>query len=651
MYGTKQQRALQAALANQQAGLQVGGQNLQALLGVQSLGAQQNLQAQLANQQMLQSAQQAAEQSRQFGAGQGLQAAGLGAQYGQAAEQLGEQSRQFGANLGMQGLTTGLQAAGQLGQLGQTQYGQEMGINQLLNQYGTQQQALQQQGLSQAYQDFLNQQNYPYKQLGFMSDLIRGLPLGQQGTKQVYEAPPTGLQQLGQFGLGAYGLKQLGMFADGGEVKTYAGDRGSVTSEEFVKSALDKLSDQQLAQAERVAVMTNDQQRLNDIAEEKAMRASEHRGLMGAYDTMLAARGGVVAFADRGAVVAPTTLEEALSMGYGREYEPEMSTEEQVKDVESRRTGLSSLYKQPRAIPMLEEIIQSQRGRVGEIEQTGKGLTALRMAAALGKSGVTSGERYGSMFGAAGEGALQAQKLKQEAESNLQKSQMLMAQAQDTYDMGLTDKAMALQKEATARKDKGVDQLRALDKSAITALGTKEVHAADAASREKIARDQIKQRAAEMNKPGEVERMLADFDDIMMGKKTHGGKTGLEGAEAYTESLSKIGAARYGVRHTGLDKGIEHKIKIDRLIQQDPLFEGIANEIMMTGSKTDAKSVARRTAAEEKLKALRKSYEDRYPEPKGAESTAGKPITKEAYDKLPSGAQFVAPDGSVRIKP
>ena len=173
LYGTEQQRALQAALANQQAGLQVGGQNLQALLGVQQLGAGQNLQAQLANQQMLQSAQQAAEQSRQFGAGQGLQAAGLGAQYGQAAEQLGEQSRQFGANLGMQGLTTGLQAAGQLGQLGQTQYGQEMGINQLLNQYGTQQQALQQQGLSQAYQDFLNQQNYPYKQLGFMSDLDR----------------------------------------------------------------------------------------------------------------------------------------------------------------------------------------------------------------------------------------------------------------------------------------------------------------------------------------------------------------------------------------------------------------------------------------------------------------------------------------------
>jgi hypothetical protein len=60
----------------------------------------------------------------------------------------------------MQGLQTGLQAASTLGQLGQTQYGQQMGINQLQAQYGGQQQALQQQGLTQAYGDFQNQQNY-----------------------------------------------------------------------------------------------------------------------------------------------------------------------------------------------------------------------------------------------------------------------------------------------------------------------------------------------------------------------------------------------------------------------------------------------------------------------------------------------------------
>ena len=116
---------------------------------IQSMGSQaafQNAQQQFnADQARNMQAQQLGEQSRQYGAGQGLQAAGLGAQYGLAGQQLGEQSRQYGAGLGLQGLQTGLQAAGQLGTLGQTQYGQQMGINQLQNQYGTQQQQQNQQ--------------------------------------------------------------------------------------------------------------------------------------------------------------------------------------------------------------------------------------------------------------------------------------------------------------------------------------------------------------------------------------------------------------------------------------------------------------------------------------------------------------------------
>lgn len=329
LYGTEQQRALQAALANQQAGLQVGGQNLQALLGVQQLGAGQNLQAQLANQQMLQAAQQAAEQSRQFGAGQGLQAAGLGAQYGQAAQQLGEQSRQFGANLGMQGLTTGLQAAGQLGQLGQTQYGQEMGINQLLNQYGQQQQALQQQGLSQAYQDFLNQQNYPYKQLGFMSDLIRGLPLGQQSAQQIYQAPGSITGQLAGLGMGAYGLSRLmakegGLmesYAEGGEVEGYAG--GGL-------SGLRKFNDAQLREAYENALARRDvelanaiEARLYQMQHTRSMSpedASIAYGLGSAFNSLpdeyqdnivRAAGGGVVAFAGGGTEGREMSQEEA----------------------------------------------------------------------------------------------------------------------------------------------------------------------------------------------------------------------------------------------------------------------------------------------------------------------------------------------------
>lgn len=184
--GLNAQQALQAALANQQTEMGLSGQNLQAKLGVQQLGAGQDLQAQLANQQQLMQAQQLAEQSRQYGAG-----------------------------LGLQGLQTALTGAGQLGNLGNQQYTQGMGINQLQNQYGTQQQQQVQNTLNNQYQDFLNYQNYPYKQLGFMSDMLRGLPLTQQ-SQTMYQAAPSAVSQVAGLGTAALGASKL--FAKGGAV-------------------------------------------------------------------------------------------------------------------------------------------------------------------------------------------------------------------------------------------------------------------------------------------------------------------------------------------------------------------------------------------------------------------------------------------------
>lgn len=125
------------------------------------------------------------------------------------AQQLAEQSKQYGAGFGLQGLNTALQSAGQLGSLGGQQFAQGLDINKLQAGYGAQQQALEQQGLSQGYQDFLTQQNYPYKQLGFMSDMIRGLPLGQKTTSQVYEAAPSTINTLAGLGTTAYGLSKF----------------------------------------------------------------------------------------------------------------------------------------------------------------------------------------------------------------------------------------------------------------------------------------------------------------------------------------------------------------------------------------------------------------------------------------------------------
>ena len=118
----------------------------------------------------------------------------------------------------------GSQAAGQLGQLGQTQFGQQMGINMAQQQAGAQQQALQQQNLTNAYQDYLTQLQYPYQQLQFQRGMLAGLPgIQPSTTTTAYQAQPTAMQQLGALGLGAYGLSKLN-FAKGGAVKNDMGE-------------------------------------------------------------------------------------------------------------------------------------------------------------------------------------------------------------------------------------------------------------------------------------------------------------------------------------------------------------------------------------------------------------------------------------------
>lgn len=157
------------------------------------------------------------------------QAIGLGYQ---DAFRAAQQAQQFGANLGLQGYQgalSGLGQAGQagsaLGQLGQTQFAQESALNAERQKIGAVQQAQAQQSLDLAYQDFLKQRNYPYQQLAFQSDMLRGLPLSQ-AAQSIYSAPPSMGSQLGGLGMTALGIYgQSGGFrgANGGMVgKGYA---------------------------------------------------------------------------------------------------------------------------------------------------------------------------------------------------------------------------------------------------------------------------------------------------------------------------------------------------------------------------------------------------------------------------------------------
>jgi hypothetical protein len=130
---------------------------------------------------------------------QGIQAQGT-----QKAFEDAQRQQQFGAQLGLQGYGQALQGAQALGQLGQTQYGQQMGILEGINKFGGQQQQLEQQKINQAISDYATAQQYPMMQLGFMSNMLRGLPM-QAATTQTYQAQPGFGQQAMGYGLGALG--------------------------------------------------------------------------------------------------------------------------------------------------------------------------------------------------------------------------------------------------------------------------------------------------------------------------------------------------------------------------------------------------------------------------------------------------------------
>ena len=146
------------------------------------------------------------------GTAQGMQGAQTGLSGVNAATQAGQ--------YGLAGLNTAGTAASTLGALGQTQYGQESGINQALYTAGLQQQGQAQAGLNNQYQDYLTQLNYPYQQLGFMSNILRGVPLSQ-ASNAVYQAAPSSASQLagiGTVGAGLYGLsgkKKGGSISEG----------------------------------------------------------------------------------------------------------------------------------------------------------------------------------------------------------------------------------------------------------------------------------------------------------------------------------------------------------------------------------------------------------------------------------------------------
>jgi hypothetical protein len=176
---------------------------------------------------------------------------------------------------------------------------QQLAVGQQQNQLGTQQQQQVQGMMDRSYQDFLNQQKYPYQQIGYLSDILRGTPMG--GTSTLYGGQGSTLGQIAGLGAGLSGLFR----AAGGEVSSYA--EGGVTDVDNVRSILGKLSDQQLQEAQKAAAARGDQEQMQLIAAEMAQRSSMRSGIAAALPDEFVdgmeegmATGGIVAFAGGG---------------------------------------------------------------------------------------------------------------------------------------------------------------------------------------------------------------------------------------------------------------------------------------------------------------------------------------------------------------
>jgi hypothetical protein len=549
-FNAEQQARLQAQQANQQAGLTVGGQNLGALLGVQQLGAGQNLQAQLANQQMGLNAQQMYEQSRQFGAGQGLQAAGLGAQYGQAAQQLGEQSRQYGAGLGMQGLQTALQSAGQLGQLGGQQFQQGMDINKLRSAYGGMEQGQRQRDADIAYQNFVNQQSHPYKQVGFYSDLLRGTPTGSSSVTNMYQPQGSGLQDAAGVAMGMYGLSKY--MAEGG-----------VTSQGNVESIIDKLGPDQLQQARENALDRRDMdtvaaidERLAELAQSKSMYA----GLGGAFDQIpedrqeaMMAGGGIVAFANGGSYLDQAEKSRAEQLAYIDQATTMPTPEDRRKDIVAQRDMIKGLY-EPSVLPKYLEETKAERANLGKNMDEARGLGALLAAAEMiGARNFREGAKA-STKAFVGEVSRVAKENK-EADRLLRQSEIQLATASELYNNGMTDKAIAEADKGRSAKARAAelkagvagDTAKMYSQLQNTQLG-KDATIAAANISAKAHRDTA-------NKPGQLERMVSDYEQRLGRKLT---------AEEYVKATEKMGAASYGAKYTGPDTTFTNSAKFQK---------------------------------------------------------------------------------------
>jgi hypothetical protein len=322
-----------------------------------------------------------------------------------------------------------------------------------------------------------------------MSNLIRGTPMGMNTQSQVYQAPPSTAQNLTALGLGAAGLSKLAAsgglmdsYANGGEVKTYAGDKDSVTSEDNTAEIISTLSPQQLQNALRNAQARGDDKTVMAIMERLdslSKEASMDKGIAGAMPEQMAdgvvnaAGGGILAFARAGAVSDPDAAVDssgseatdiASLIGGQRVLDPVLH-----KKISDRVYGLSEAlidrkgynpdaaergrYEKEYVNSMLRDVgpdpyapqqayLDQKAAKQGQIRNRAEG-AALLQAIPLVLQGNNLARGLGAGAGKIGASMAEIEQAQQVAEDHMAQARLSLASMQRNEKMGLRKEARA----------------------------------------------------------------------------------------------------------------------------------------------------------------------------------------------------------------
>ena len=362
------------------------------------------------------------------------------------------------------------------------------------SQLGALQQQQAQRPLDLAYQDFLTQKNYPYQQLSYMGNLIRGTPMGMSSQSQVYQGAPTALQTMGALGMGAYGAKQLGMFAEGGAVGY--DDGGMTVMDKFndPEAMLPDMSKLNMDQLRAIIQAPATPAEKEAAQREMAMRASEQQGLASAYNQVpydvranmvRAAGGGVIAFAGDDEDNDPQTGQLVNT----RVADPALQQQLMKRGLSIADYLLQpSAYKAPTAAERLaymkdytkemqeaagenpavamRKYLQEQRDALGKEREEAKGLAALQAIPAILQPGGTV-RGLGAAAASIGGSMAEANKMQRAAKNQFMQMEFNLADAERKERMGQHKDARAAFDASEQNKIAGLK----LDREAKAAAG------------------------------------------------------------------------------------------------------------------------------------------------------------------------------------